>query len=319
MIPRHTLEAIFRGVVAECRPEDPVRANVRKRPLGPVTYGLALGDAALSMVRGAGPVLHGIAITRDDDPLKLPHGWAAMPPDETSELQILDVLASATADSELLLLLSGGAEEIITPALASGRLAQLASAPIRTLVASNLAGDNLDLILGAPTGPTTHERATVVVQRDAITSALWRELRRYFPTSENIGAIVDTVPRLAAQIARESRSYLWPHYWFGKPAEAEPGSAQLMALHLAHALRGTDLSAFCVASTGWDGPAIAGHPRPAGACVDGSTWDQMVKDRLDPASALARREPGPVLRATGALVVTHFTGIDHGGDLVIVG
>lgn len=325
MIRRHVCEAVFRGVVSRCRPEHAVRSTLRAQPLHQVVYGIALGDAALSMIRGAGPVLHGVAITRDDDRAHLPSGWHVVAPDETAELLILDIVASVREEAELIVLLSGGAEQIVTPALSGGRLAELSSAPVRTLIASNLEGDALETLGGAPTVPVrSQDRASVVVPRDAIVGALGRELGRHFSTSVRVGPQV-TTERVATKLVGDARSSLEPHYYFNQtrfepPASAgAAGPAQLLALQLALELRGHDLSAFCAASTGWDGPALVGHPRPAGAFVDGTTWDAMHAANLDPAGALARHDAGPALRAIGALVITHFTGIDHGGDIVIVG
>ncbi len=326
MISRHVYEAIFRDAVAASRPEQGVRQALRGQPLGRLTFGIALGNAALSMVRGAGPVIHGIAITLDDDRGPVPKGWVVTAPDETAELAIMDVVAAASEDDQLLVLVSGGAEHIVTPALARGALAQLSGAPIRTLVASNLDGDPIASIGGAPTvPPRLQDRATMVMQRGQFIGAIRSELGHHVPTSEHVGSAVDEIRPLARKIVLESEAYLWPHYWFGQPALVRPadhgsgGLAQQMALQLALELRGKDLSAFCAASTGWDGPQLVGQPRPAGAFVDGSTWDAMNAAHLDPARALARYDAGPVLRAVGALVITHFTGIDHGGDIVIVG
>jgi glycerate-2-kinase len=325
VIARHIYEAIFRDAVSESRPEQAVRLALRGQPLGRLTYGIALGNAAVSMVRGAGPVMHGIAITLDDDRGPVPKGWVIGAPDETAELAIMDVVASAGEADQVLVLLSGGAAQIVTPALARGQLAQLAGAPVRTLVASHLAGDPIAAIGGAPTvPPRPQDRVALITRRSQFQSAIRSELGRYLPTSEQVGSAVDAIRPLARKIVLESESYLWPHYWFGTPELALPahgmgGPAQQMALQLALELRGKDLSAFCAASTGWDGPAVVGQPRPAGAFVDGTTWDAMNAARLDPAAALANHAAGPVLREVGALVITHFTGIDHGGDIVIVG
>ncbi|CAN5704002.1 hypothetical protein BH11MYX1_BH11MYX1_26360 [soil metagenome] len=270
--------------------------------------------------------MHGVAITLDDDRGPVPKGWVIGAPDVTAELAIMDVVASAGEADQVLVLLSGGAEQIVTPAIAHGQLARLSGAPVRTLVASNLAGDAIEAIGGAPTvPPRPQDVVALITRRGQFQGAIRSALGRYVPTSEHVGSAVDAIPPLARKIVLASESDLWPHYWFGTPELAVSadhgtgGQAQLMALQLAFELRGKDLSALCAASTGWDGPPVVGQPRPAGAFVDGATWDAMNAARLDPAAALARYDAGPVLRAIGALVVTHFTGINHGGDIVIVG
>ncbi|HEY5938304.1 MAG TPA: MOFRL family protein, partial [Kofleriaceae bacterium] len=67
---------------------------------------------------------------------------------------------------------------------------------------------------------------------------------------------------------------------------------------------------------GSDGPAPAGWPTPAGAFVDGTTWDRIGEDAAE--LAIVRCDAGTVLAAIDALVVTGPTGINH-ADVAIVG
>lgn len=96
------------------------------------------------------------------------------------------------------------------------------------------------------------------------------------------------------------------------------GRAQQLALLLARLLRGTTRSAFVVGTDGVDGPPPRGRPAPAGAWVNGTTWDAISAAGLDPDAALARCDAGTALDAVSALVVTGATGVNH-ADLVIVG
>jgi len=96
------------------------------------------------------------------------------------------------------------------------------------------------------------------------------------------------------------------------------GRAQQLALVLARWLRGTARGALVVGTDGIDGPPPAGRPAPAGAWVDGTTWDAITAAGRDPAAALATCDAGPALAAVGALVVTGPSGINH-ADLVIIG
>jgi hydroxypyruvate reductase len=59
-------------------------------------------------------------------------------------------------------------------------------------------------------------------------------------------------------------------------------------------------------------------PAPAGAYVDGTTWDAIARAGIDPDLALARCDAGSALHAVGALVVTGPTGVNH-ADIAIVG
>lgn len=96
------------------------------------------------------------------------------------------------------------------------------------------------------------------------------------------------------------------------------GRAQQLALLLAGKLRGSQRGAFIAGTDGVDGPPPPDRPSPAGAWVDGTTWDAILAAGLDPAAALARCDAGTALAAVGALVVTGPTGINH-ADLMIVG
>lgn len=96
------------------------------------------------------------------------------------------------------------------------------------------------------------------------------------------------------------------------------GRAQQLALLLARRLRGTARSALVVGTDGIDGPPPADRPAPAGAWVDGTTWDRIVAAGRDPDTALATCDAGTALDAAGALLVTGPSGINH-ADLAILG
>jgi glycerate 2-kinase len=103
------------------------------------------------------------------------------------------------------------------------------------------------------------------------------------------------------------------------PAAAGAGGrSQQLALLLARDLRGTEHVAFVVGTDGIDGPPPPGRPSPAGAWVDGATWEAIAAAGIDPAAALATCDAGSALAAVGALVVTGPTGINH-ADLILVG
>ena len=103
------------------------------------------------------------------------------------------------------------------------------------------------------------------------------------------------------------------------PADhGEGGRAQQLALILARALRGSARAALVAGSDGVDGPAPVGRQAPAGAFVDGTTWDAIVAAGIDPERALVRRDAGTALAAVGALFVPGPTGVNH-ADLVLIG
>lgn len=141
------------------------------------------------------------------------------------------------------------------------------------------------------------------------------------PSTDLGGAVVEGLARHAV---RQEVSPLRVLVGWGEPTLAVPadhgagGRAQQLALELARRIRGTSTAAFVAGSDGADGPRPADRPTPAGAYVDGSTWDAIAAAGIDPARALARRDTGTALAAIGALVVTGPTGCNH-ADLVLVG
>jgi hydroxypyruvate reductase len=133
--------------------------------------------------------------------------------------------------------------------------------------------------------------------------------------------IAGDVDAVAAALAGEPDG---PVVAWGEPTLHVPavhgdgGRAQQLALVLARRLRGTARAAFVVGTDGIDGPPPGDRPAPAGAWIDGTTWDAIAAAGHDPAAALARCDAGTALAAVGALVITGATGINH-ADLVIIG
>jgi glycerate 2-kinase len=114
-----------------------------------------------------------------------------------------------------------------------------------------------------------------------------------------------------------------PFVAWGEPTLRVPadhgdgGRAQQLALTLARHLRGTSRALLVAGTDGVDGPPPrAGRRPPAGAFVDGATWDAVAAAGLDPARALARCDAGTALAAAGALFVPGPTGVNH-ADVVI--
>jgi hydroxypyruvate reductase len=114
-----------------------------------------------------------------------------------------------------------------------------------------------------------------------------------------------------------------PFVAWGEPTLRVPadhgdgGRAQQLALTLAQLLRGTSRALLVAGTDGVDGPSPrAGRPSPAGAFIDGTTWDAIAAAGVDPALALARCDAGTALAAAGALFVPGPTGVNH-ADVVI--
>ena len=129
------------------------------------------------------------------------------------------------------------------------------------------------------------------------------------PMLGELEVVADRLVRCAPCIA-------WGEPTLHVPADhGRGGRAQQLALVLAKQLRGTPRVAFVAGTDGVDGP---GPDAPAGAFVDGMTWDAIVRAGIDPEAAITRRDAGTALGAVGALVVTGPTGVNH-ADIAIVG
>jgi len=180
------------------------------------------------------------------------------------------------------------------------------------------------VVLATPIGSrivTRSDRAEVVVPMAAFAMAARGALLVHGVDARVLDApITGDVAAIADRLAAESRPCIgWGEPTLQVPAgHGEGGRAQQLALALAKRLRGSSRSAFVAGSDGVDGPPPRGRDAPAGAFVDGTTWDAIRAAGLDPDAALARCDAGTALDAVGALVVTGPTGVNH-ADVVILG
>lgn len=215
-----------------------------------------------------------------------------------------------------------------------GRLAQACAAPVVTLVASDVVGDDPAIVGSGPTvgawtariagGCAIDALPVVDGRRDAV--RVIAGVRELASTAAAIlgDARVAPVPltgdvdEVAAAMIAAARA---PGAWVasGEATIAlgdhpgRGGRAQHTALLVARALAGVPgWSALCVGSDGVDGTGPA-----AGAIVDGATWGALAAAGIDGDRALAARDSGTALAAIGAAIVTGPTGINH-ADLMVV-
>jgi hydroxypyruvate reductase len=129
------------------------------------------------------------------------------------------------------------------------------------------------------------------------------------------GDVAGAAHRLAAEAPP---LVAWGEPTLRVPADhGDGGRAQQLALALARLVRGTARALLVAGTDGVDGPPPrAGRPSPAGAFVDGGTWDAIAAAGVDPDRALARCDAGTALAAAGALFVPGPTGVNH-ADVVI--
>ena len=338
---------------------------------------LALGKAAASMAAGARRALGDriVAETRAG-----PEQGSHPVPDERSVAAGEALLAAARrapADHRIVALVSGGGsalaavpapgltlgdkqaataallargasiDEINTvrkhlSAIKGGQLAAAASAPVLSLIISDVVSGDLAAVASGPTlaDPTTAADARAVIERYGLDRKLLDHLvetpdrldeehrcladnrrLRDFAADRWPGAQVIAEP-LAGDVAAVAGHLLslGPGSWIagGEPTVTLPddpgrgGRMTQLALLLARELSGERFAAVCVGSDGIDGASDA-----AGAAVDGTSWRAIEAAGIDPAGALARADSASALDAIGALIRTGPTGTNV-ADLVLL-
>ena len=280
---------------------------------------LAAGAAAIELVESAG---------EGDVVLALVSGGASALVEQPAE----GVTLEALRDEVRAVMASGAPIHAINAvrtrlsALKGGKLARRSRAPVVTLVASDVVDDDPHVIGSGPTvADRPGDRTHVIAPLGLFDDELWDALARRGVALLGLHQLAASVDIEAAQLLEAVVESTLPSLIaYGEPTvqlprdHGEGGRAQQLALALARGLRGTRLSAFVAGSDGIDGPPPRGRPAPAGAYVDGTTWDAIAAAGFDPQRALERCDAGTALAAVGALVVTGATGINH-ADVAIIG
>jgi hydroxypyruvate reductase len=275
---------------------------------------------------------------------------------------VIDVVASTPPNARILALVSGGASSLVErlepgvtlatlraetraliaagapihelnkarsarSALKGGKLAQMAGAPITTLVVSDVFDDDLATIGSGPTVPPRPQDRIELVAPMRLAAeemyALLAHRRRILVTAPLVGLVGDVATKLESYVSEVERDHgicvAWGEATVELPRDhGVGGRAQHLALLIARMIANTEISAFVVGTDGVDGQMPIGRDMPAGAYVDGRTWQAISDADINPNTALERCDSGTALDAVGALVVTGPTGINH-GDLVLVG
>lgn len=347
MVTRERCEDAFHAAIRAC---DPAAAVRRALPSGNLV-GLAIGKVALAMVRGAGAVTRGLAITTTDDERPLPAGWrlvlSSHPVPDARSVQAAiaaqQLVDSCTADETLVCLISGGTSALVEMPRDGLTLEELVERTGRAMAAGasirelNALRSELSLIKGGKLVASCKARVVTLVVSDVIgddpsvigSGLTIREETHVVAPMAGFGVAVATALRAeyradpfaadVRDVADELAATKGLVVGWGEPTvyvpegHGEGGRAQQLALELAYRLRSTDRAAFVAGSDGIDGPT-----RAAGAYVDGSTWDAIVAAGIDGEEALRRCDAGRVLDAVGALVISGPTGINF-GDVMIVG
>jgi hydroxypyruvate reductase len=277
---------------------------------------LAAADAVIDLVASAGP---------EDGVLALISGGASALVErpvaglslERFVTEIQELSANGATIHEL------NAARIARSQVKGGKLASGCAAPVVTLVASDVIGDDVRIVGSGPTcGDRPQDRCELAIPMRAFFDAILAEARHHMTAMGwRSDPIAGTVRDCAATIYASAHGD--PFFAWGEPTIALPlgygtgGRAQQLALELAKRISGQDMLAFVAGSDGQDGPKPADRPAPAGAFVDGTTWLAIRKAGIEPTKALACCDAGPALEAVGALFYTQATGINH-GDIVVV-
>ncbi len=206
-------------------------------------------------------------------------------------------------------------------AVKGGRLAAACRARVVTLVASDVPGDDPEIVGSGPTVPGKPGDVVRVVaglgrlRAEAVVAARAHGLVPVVRAHDLVGDVAEVQALIAGEAAKaDGAVWIAGGEWTVGLGEAvgAGGRATELALRLARRWAGDDRVVLVAGSDGVDGTGPA-----AGAIIDGTTWHAIATAGVDPAHALARHDSGAVLAAVGATVVTGPTGVNH-ADLVLV-
>ena len=277
---------------------------------------LAAADAVIDLVATAGPEDVVLALISGGASALVERPIAGLSLDRFVA-EIREISESGAAIHEL------NAARIARSQIKGGKLAEGCAAPVVTLVASDVIGDDLHVVGSGPTCTTRpQDRCELVIPMKAFFDAFVAEARHHTTAlAYSSHPMTESVVECAAHIYASAHGS--PYFQWGEPTIALPlgygtgGRAQQLALELAKRISGQDLVAFVAGSDGQDGPKPVDRPAPAGAFVDGTTWVAIRKAGIEPTKALVHCDAGPALAAVGALFYTQATGINHGDVMVI--
>jgi hydroxypyruvate reductase len=208
-------------------------------------------------------------------------------------------------------------------AIKGGQLARVCPAPVVTLVASDVPGDDPEVVGSGPTVPARPGDLVRVIaglgrlRREAAAAARARRRAVIVDDEDLVGDVDAVAARVLAATASLPPGRLWiagGEWTVALPVGAgRGGRARQLALVLARELAGDPRRVALVgASDGVDGTGPE-----AGAIVDGQTWARLAAAGIDADAALARRDAGPALAAIGASLPGGPTGVNH-ADLVLI-
>lgn len=283
----------------------------------PDARSLAAGDAVCDLVATAGPTDRVLALISGGASSLVERPVVGL----SLEQFVREVQAVAASGATIHTLNAARTER---SQIKGGKLADGCVAPITTLIASDVFDDDPYVVGSGPTCSRRRPEDTcdivIPIRRFAIAfgDALRRDNTRFETLWDPLASSLDDALATLRGAAGSLPVLAWGEPTIAVPADhGEGGRAQQFALELARELRGSARIGFVIGSDGMDGPAPRDRPAPAGAYIDGATWDAIIAAGIEPRRALERCDAGTALAIVDALVVTGPTGINH-GDLVLV-
>lgn len=276
-------------------------------------FAIALGKTATGMAAGVGPVQRGVCLATRDDPGELPAGWqrVVLAPPWTAEVShyardlLIDLVAAAGADDQLLFLIANGAEGLIGAELAAGKLVRMALPAAFTFV---LCDDEIEDLGAVSDGPTIPHRegdhVQSVLEERAACASIREELDERGLQAVELRDLHGEPEQIADDIGvalRDSEPLAIMRVFWGVCHLR--GQHHRLALQLARYLEGGPWAAIVLGTEG-----------APGAYVTPGTMAAIRTTGLDPDAD----DPTKIFEAISAIAIAPSTGMDH-GDLVLVG
>ena len=312
MIGRELAPQIVRRIAHAFEPARMIREQFADSDVTDA-FAIALGKIAIGMAVGLGPVQRGLCLATRDDPGELPAGWQRIvlaPPWSPDEIKyardlLVDLVAATAAGDQLLFVIANGAEGLLGPELAGGKLVRMALPPASTLV---LCDDPVDHLADVSDGPTVPYRDGDTIEnvlpafaaRDPIREELDERGLQAVELDQLRGDVDDIADHIEAVLRDAEPLAIMRVFWgvchLGRQHHR-------LALRLARYLEGGPWAAIVLGTDG-----------APGAYVTPETMAAIRTAGLDP----DRDDPTKIFEAISAIAIAPSTGMDH-GDLVLVG
>ena len=314
MIGRELAPQVLRRIAHALDPARVIRSLIGDRDRDVTdAFAIAIGKTATGMASGVGPVQRGLCLATRDDPGDLPAGWqrVLLAPPWTSEVAsyarelLVDLVAAAGATDQLLFLIANGAEGLLGPELAAGKLVRMALPPAHTLVLCDDATEDLAEVSDGPTIPHRDgdHVENVLPEREAgePVRAELDELGVQAVELERVHGDVNEIADSIGAALRDAEPLAIMRVFWG--IYHLEGQHHRLALLLARYLEGGPWAAIVLGTDG-----------APGAYVTPGTMAAIRTAGLDPDAD----DPSKIFEAISAIAIAPSTGMDH-GDLVLVG